>query len=82
MASIEFDDKTLKKVKSGMGVYRQLTQTPINEEDAIWIKELRKNLIILIEDAFRKYAKTHRNCSKELEDKEWNQFLKFLRKKL
>lgn len=82
MAQIEFDDNTLKKVKAGMGVYRELTKTPISQDDALWIKELKKNLIQLLESIFREYARTHKGCTKELEDKEWNQFLKFLKKRL
>ena len=81
MAEIEFDERTLSKVKQGLGMYRKpIAKTVI--EDSRFIEELRNNIYKTIEVAFLEFAKKHTGCTQKLEDEEWRRFLRILRRKL
>lgn len=76
MANIIIPAKELMKAKNRLGVYKTLsrpTPTVIKFSDV---------LLPVIEDAFREYARAHRGCTKQIEDKAWQDFLSKLRKRL
>lgn len=78
MPSITISDKELDKVKNKLGVYKALgrpnqVQPPIRFSDV---------LLPVIEKAFREYARAHKGCTKQIEDKAWKDFLSKLQRYL
>ena len=78
MPEITIPQKELDKVKQKVGVYRALNRPnavppPIRFSDV---------LLPVIESAFREYARAHKGCTKQIEDKAWKDFLSKLRKRL
>jgi hypothetical protein len=78
MAEITIPQKELDKVKNKLGVYKQLSR-PNQKPPAIRFSDV---LLPIIENAFREYARAHKGCTKQIEDKAWKDFLSKLRRYL
>lgn len=82
-SQIEFDDRTIMKVKNKQGVYNQLK---ITENPDPFIRELGKQLkpILMrqIELVFKEYVRKHKGMTNKDEDKYWKQFEPIMKKYL
>lgn len=78
MASIIFSKEELNKTKNKLGIYKSL-----GRPNAVPPVTTFSDVIIpVIESAFREYARSHKGCTKQIEDKAWNDFLSKLRKRI
>lgn len=78
MATIVIPEKELNKVKNKLGVYKVLGR-PNQTSPTITFSNV---LLPIIESAFREYARAHKGCTKQIEDKGWKDFLSKLQKHL
>lgn len=76
MPEITIPESVIKQVKNRFGPYSKLKVPP---PKVITFSDV---LLPIIEATFREYARAHKGCSKDMEDKEWKNFLSKLKKRL